>query len=257
MKPKALVLKVAGTNCDLETCRAFEVAGADWELIHINEILSGQKVISDYNIIALPGGFSYGDDISAAKVLAAKISAHLMDDFKAALQRGVPIIGICNGFQVLVKTGLLPGPDTGEATLFFNDTYKFEDRWVVLKPGQTNCIFTDGMTEPVYLPIAHMEGKFVADDPDISRLETGNRVVFSYADNNGEKANGHFPENPNGSMNDIAGITDSTGLILGMMPHPERYLDGTNHPGWSRVGLKPEGDGVALFKNAVKFVKDA
>ncbi len=257
MKPKALVLKVAGTNCDLETCRAFEVAGADWELIHINEILSGDKVISDYNIIALPGGFSYGDDISAAKVLAAKISTHLMDDLKTALGRGVPIIGICNGFQVLVKTGLLPGPDTGPATLFFNDTYKFEDRWVVLKPGQTNCIFTDGMTEPIYLPIAHMEGKFVADDPEIRNLEIGNRVVFRYVDNNGITVNGHFPENPNGSMNDIAGITDSTGLILGMMPHPERYLDCTNHPRWPREGLKPEGDGVALFRNAVKFVKDS
>jgi phosphoribosylformylglycinamidine synthase I len=257
MKPKALVLKVAGTNCDLETCYAFEAAGADWELIHINQILSGEKKISDFNTIALAGGFSYGDDISAAKVLATKIKAYLMDDLKAALERGVPIIGICNGFQVLVKTGLLPGDGMGDATLFFNDTYKFEDRWVYLRPSGSKCIFTDGIKAPIYLPIAHMEGKYMAEDEGINNLESGNRVVFRYAKKDGGSADEKFPDNPNGSLNDIAGITDETGLILGMMPHPERHLDPTNHPRWPREGIKKTGDGCNLFENAVKFIKSS
>jgi len=253
MRPRALVLKVAGTNCDLETCRAFEIAGADWDLVHINELIDGSKKIADYNIIALPGGFSYGDDISAARVLATKIKAHLLGDFRAALDRGVPMIGICNGFQVLVKTGLLPGKDVGPATLFFNDSYKFEDRWIWLRPEGANCIFTRGLQEPIYLPVAHMEGKYVAEDENLEALDEKKRVVFRYANDDGDVACGKFPENPNGSLRDIAGITDESGLILGLMPHPERHLDGTNHPRWTREGVKREGDGIALFRNAVKF----
>lgn len=254
MKPRALVLKVAGTNCDLETCRAFEIAGAEWSLVHINELIDGSVRMNDFSIIALPGGFSYGDDISAARVLATKISTHLMDDFHEARSRGVPIIGICNGFQVLVKMGLLPGDDIGPATLYFNDSYKFEDRWVWVKPGNTKCVFTRGLTEPVYLPVAHMEGKFVAEDSNLDALEKNQRIVFKYCNDDGKLAIGKFPENPNASCEDIAGITDETGLVLGMMPHPERHLDGTNHPRWPREGIKPEGDGLALFRNAVEFV---
>jgi phosphoribosylformylglycinamidine synthase I len=254
MKPRAIVLKVAGTNCDLETCFAFEMAGAESELVHINELISGAKKISDYQLIAFAGGFSYGDDISAAKVLSTKINAYLMDDLLGALSRGTPVIGICNGFQVLVKTGLLPGADAGKATLFFNDSYKFEDRWVRLVPVESECIFTSGVDEPIYLPIAHMEGKFVADEPTVDLLKNNSRIVFRYADDDGKPAGGEFPANPNGSMADIAGITDATGLILGMMPHPERHLDPTNHPRWPREGLKSTGDGAALFSNAVKFV---
>ena len=218
------------------------------ELWHKDTDLQGVEAI------ILPGGFSYGDDISAAKVLATKIKAHLMDDFKAALDRGVPIIGICNGFQVLVKTGLLPGDGMGDATLFFNDSYKFEDRWVYLRPSGSNCIFTDGIRAPIYLPIAHMEGKYMAEEEGINNLEYGNRVVFRYANANDLPADGKFPDNPNGSLNDIAGITDETGLILGMMPHPERHLDPTNHPRWPREGLKKMGDGSKLFENAVNFI---
>ena len=274
-KVKALVLIGYGINCDAETevafrlvGEAFHMAGAEVRRVHINELIFRQESLANYHILALPGGFSYGDDIASGKVLSNKIKTYLGEDLQRFIESGKLVIGICNGFQVMVKSGLLPGFDgdyrTQRTTLTFNDSGRFEDRWVNLRAEDDKCIFTRGIKR-LYLPVAHGEGKFFARDDVLKRLEDSVQIVFKYADLNGQAANGKFPYNPNGSLDDIAGICDSTGRIFGMMPHPERYLCFTNHPNWTREGerLKRQGaeipaygDGLKIFKNAVQYVKD-
>ena len=262
-KPKAIILRTAGTNCDYETRYALEKAGADVDLVHVNQLVKDKGLLSSYHIFVLPGGFTYGDDIAAGKVLANQLRHHLLDELTRFVDDGKLVIGICNGFQVLIKMGLLPGINgiqpsfneyRQEFTLTYNDSNKFEDRWVYLKSFSDKSVFIDNDCM-LYIPIAHAEGKFVADNGgELENLGKSGQIIFKYVDKDGNIAN--YPWNPNGSLDNIAGICDSTGRVLGMMPHPERYIEPTQHPRWTREGLKAEGDGIAIFRNAVNYVKE-
>ncbi len=259
MNPKVLVLTGYGINCDIETQHAFKLAGADAERVHLTDLISGDKKLADFQILALPGGFSFGDDIASGKVLANMIKYNLGEDILEFINAGKLIIGICNGFQAMVKMGLLPAFDgdysTQDVTLTFNDSGRFEDRWVHLKANKSSkCIFTKGI-ESIYLPVRHGEGKFVAKNPQmLARLKKNNQVVFQYIDSEGNLAG--YPHNPNGSVENIAAICDETGRVFGMMPHPEAFQHRTNHPAWTREELPEEGAGVAIFRNAVEYVRE-
>ena len=255
MKPKVIVLSASGINCDIETAFAFTMCGASSELVHINEVACGEKSLKDYQILALPGGFTYGDDIASGKILANEIKYRLSEEINQFIKDGKLMIGICNGFQALVKSGILPGLESNglEASLSFNDSGKFEDRWVHLKTS-VKCVWTKGIKKLIYLPIAHGEGKFIPKDKKVLQsLKKKGRIVFQYVDEKGKF--GPYPMNPNGSIESIAGICDDTGRILGMMPHPERHILGTQHPRWTREGLKKFGDGLDIFRNGVRYVK--
>lgn len=253
MKPKALVLTGYGINTDYETQLGLELAGAEAERVHLNDLLADKRRLSRYQILALPGGFSFGDDIAAGKVLANRLELNLLDELLEFIERGNLVIGICNGFQVLVKMGFLPGLDGHRqlATLTYNDSGRFEDRWVYLRVNRdSKCIFTAGL-KTLYFPIRNGEGKFVAPPQVLERLEAGNQVVLRYVDERGEEAG--YPWNPSGSMGNIAGICDPTGRVFGLMPHPEAFLFRVNHPHWQREALPEEGQGLAIFKNAVRY----
>ncbi|HPN44548.1 MAG TPA: phosphoribosylformylglycinamidine synthase I [bacterium] len=257
MIPGVLVLRAAGSNCDDETKFAFEQAGARADLVHVNRLLNGEVKLENYQILAIPGGFTYGDDISAGKVLANQLKYKLAEKLHQFYNDKKLIIGICNGFQVLVKAGLLPVVDfTAQqtVTLTINDSGKYEDRWVYLKVNDSPCVFTRNSKATLHYPVAHTEGKFVPqDDQTLQYLIDNKLVVFQYISPDGKKP--AFPWNPNGSVHDIAGICDPSGRILGLMPHPERNIDPTHSPFWTRNGLAAEGDGLALFKNAVQYFK--
>ena len=249
MKPKVLILYGYGINCDNETQQGFAISGAEAKKVHVNELISEKEKLRDYQILAIPGGFSFGDDIGAGKVLATKIKYNLTGEFSEFIKDGKLIIGICNGFQVLVKLGILPG-----ATLTFNDSGRFEDRWVYLKINQKSpCIWTRGI-ETIYLPVRHGEGKFILRNEEIrEKLIKQKQVVAQYVDEKGNLAG--YPWNPNGSDLNIAGICDETGKIFGLMPHPEAFLFSQNHPRWTREEVK-EGWGLKIFQNAVNFIKN-
>ena len=258
--PKVMVLRAPGTNCDKETAFAFEHAGAKAELVHVNRLLEKPSLVSDFEILCIPGGFSFGDDVAAGRILANQIQHHLTEylaEFKAA---GKLILGICNGFQVLIKSGILlePDPEKGpEATLTWNDSGKFEDRWVRLKVCGGPSVFLKGI-EAMYLPVAHAEGKFVPRDQQVlDELESGGQLVLRYrplaSDADGEAPGpAAYPDNPNGSVADAAGVSDTTGRVLGLMPHPERHIDPTQHPRWTRGEAGEVGDGMQVFINAVE-----
>ena len=261
-KPKTLILRTAGTNCDKETKFAFELAGSVAELVHINEIISGSVKLPDYQILALPGGFSYGDDVAAGKILANELRFKLGEVLNKFIKEGKLIIGICNGFQILVKAGILPGNGDfqQDVSLVINDSGKFEDRWVYLKSQkskvktQNKCVWTKGLPEIIYLPVAHGEGKFITKDKAVLvRLKNNCQVVFQYCNREGKLSD--YPDNPNGSVDNIAAISDESGRIFGLMPHPERHILGTQHPRWTREGLKKYGDGLAIFRNGVEYAK--
>jgi len=256
IKPKVCILRSAGTNCDKETAAAFKLAGAEPELLHINSLVSGQRMLSDFHILALPGGFSYGDDIASGKIFANELRFKLVDSLRQFISEKKLIIGICNGFQILVKSGLLPSSSAlkQSTSLIINDSGKFEARWVYLKLGG-KCVWTKGLKGIIYLPVAHGEGKFVTQDKSVlKRLKKNGQIIFQYCDVNGESSG--YPDNPNGSIEDIAGITDETGRILGLMPHPERHLWRVQHPRSLKLKSKFEGDGLQIFKNGVKYVKE-
>lgn len=263
-KIKVIVLRTAGTNCDKETAFAFEEAGATAELVHINRLSSGESELSEYQILAIPGGFSYGDDIASGKILANELKYRIAEDVQKFVRDGKLIIGICNGFQILVKSGLLPnlsGNETIETTLTLNDSAKFEDRWVYLKSPQSmvhsrqsKCVWTKDLPEIIYLPIAHGEGKFIPKNKKIlAGLKKDGLIVFEYVDEKGIKKG--FPYNPNGSVENIAGICDKTGRVFGLMPHPERHISYLQHPRWTRQTNRERGDGFAIFKSGVDFAK--
>jgi phosphoribosylformylglycinamidine synthase len=259
MKPKAMILRTAGTNCDGETAYALELAGAETEKVHVNRLIEQPALLAQFQLLAFPGGFSYGDDIAAGKILANQLAHHLHDALHEFVEAGKPVIGICNGFQVLVKTDLLPGPLAGKAgqtcTLTNNDCGRFVDRWVRLGTRSKKCIWTDGIDQ-LDVPIAHGEGKFIAATDDVRQaLWDTDQVTFTYVRPDGSPANGVFPDNPNGSVDDIAGVCDATGLVLGLMPHPERFIDAIQHPGWKRgAEMSERGAGLKVFENAVKHV---
>jgi phosphoribosylformylglycinamidine synthase len=273
MKPKVCVLRTAGTNCDKETAFAFSVAGADAQLVHVNNLACGKASLFDYHILALPGGFSYGDDIASGKIFANELRHKLSAELKDFIRCGKLIIGICNGFQILVKSGFLPGNDSlsQEASLIINDSGKFEDRWVYLREqrtedreqrvgdrgrrtegrGQSKCVWTKGVPDVIYLPVAHGEGKFVVKDKKVlSRINKGGQVVFRYCDSRGNPCG--YPDDPNGSLEHIAGICDATGRVFGLMPHPERHIHPSQHP---RFSGDKSGDGLKIFTNGVEYIK--
>ncbi len=261
MKPKTLILRTAGVNCDRETAYAFELAQAEPEYLHVNQLLQNPRLMDQYQIMAVPGGFSYGDDIAAGRIFANQIRHHLAEAFARFIEAQKPIIGICNGFQVLVKTDLLPGPLAGRTgqtcTLAHNDCGRFMDRWIHLAGRSGKCIWTAGI-ERMELPMAHGEGKFVPADDEVRKaLWENDQVALVYTRADGSAAAGQFPDNPNASIDDIAGVCDSSGLVFGLMPHPERYVDAIQHPAWTRRGDSGEGAGLAVFRNAVKHVTQA
>jgi len=254
LKPKVCVLRSAGTNCDQETAAAFSLAGASAELLHINRLVSNKRTLDDFGILALPGGFSYGDDIASGKIFANELRFKLVDSLRKFIAAGKLIIGICNGFQILVKSGLLPGDANFSQTtsLIINDSGKFESRWVYLKPGDSNCVWTKGLRKIIYLPVAHGEGKFVVGDQQVlNRLKRNKQIVFRYSDLAGNFSG--YPDNPNGSVENIAGVCDQAGRVFGLMPHPERHIYAAQHP--RKEQLEKETDGLQIFKNGVNFIK--
>jgi phosphoribosylformylglycinamidine synthase I len=256
-KVKAIVLRAAGINCDMETEDALELAGAEAERVHINRIIEDKSTLEKCQILVFPGGFSYGDDVAAGKILANQVVHHLYEPVQKFIEAGKLVLGICNGFQVLVKAGILPGNgQTGgqdTVTITYNDSNKFEDRWVYLSPQTEKCIFIEPGRQ-IYLPIAHAEGKVVTkDEAALETLKSEGYVAFKYVDEKGQE--GPYPVNPNGSVDSIAGLTDTTGRVLGLMPHPERHVRPTQHPHWTRLKDRTDGDGMTIFNNAVKYVQ--
>lgn len=261
--PRVLILRAPGTNCDQETAHAFTLAGAATEACHINRLLADPGLLDQFQILCLPGGFSYGDDIAAGRILANQFRHHLIDPLSRFRDRGSLILGICNGFQILIKSGvLLADEPTGvPATLTWNSGGLYQDRWVNLRTASDRCVFLRGM-DRLYLPIAHAEGKFVTRDrPTLDRLRVAGQLALCYAapedvgGSAGDMAGGElpFPHNPNGALGNVAGVCDATGRVFGLMPHPERHIDPTHHPHWTRLPDRAAGDGLKLFQNAVEY----
>lgn len=256
-KPKVAVLKSSGTNCDNETKIAFELAGGNAKIVHTQELYAKKKSLDSYHIVVFPGGFSYGDDIAAGKVWATEIKHFFIEKLEKFIKEGKLVLGICNGFQVLVKLGLLPALDykmEQSVSLIFNDSARYEDRWVYLKKSSKKSIFVKDLDELLYIPVAHAEGKFITkDDGTRAQLFENNQVVFQYVNKDGH-LNG-YPANPNGSIGNIAGICDRTGRVLGMMPHPERAVLKTHYPDWRRNRIKERIMGITIIKNALNYAK--
>ncbi len=252
---KALVLYGYGINCEKESRYVIEKSGGQAEILHVNKVLDNPRLLEDYNMLFIPGGFSFGDDIGSGKVFANKMEFKLKDQLLEFVKDGKLVLGICNGFQVLVKMGLLPEPDFRQrVTLIGNDSGHFEDRWVVLKANKKSpCIFTKGI-DYLLAPVRHGEGKFVPEnDGVLEELKAKNQIVFQYTNKDGRLAG--YPYNPNGSVLNVAGICDSSGRVFGMMPHPEAFNIIENCPYWVRGHVK-EALGLRVFKNAVDYLKD-
>jgi len=265
---RALVMTGYGLNCDYETDYALRLAGAEPRRVHINDLIAGED-LDVFHIMVFGGGFSWGDDHGAGVLLAAKMRNNIGEQIERFVDQGKLIIGICNGFQSLVNLGLLPGFDGNRRerriAVTYNDSGNFIDTWVRLSVNPDSpCVFTQGLTR-LDLPVRHGEGKFYAAPEDLVRLQDRGQVVMQYANEDGRPANGHWPENPNGSLLDIAGVCDSTGRIFGLMPHPEAFNHRTNHPDWTRqkallgreggIPESDEGDGVRIFRNAVDYAR--
>jgi phosphoribosylformylglycinamidine synthase I len=266
---RALVLAGYGLNCDNETAHAFRLAGAEPEIVHINELIARPQLLERFQVMAFIGGFAWADDHGAGVILGTKLRQHLGKELLHFIASGKFLIGICNGFQALVNLGVLPGFEAGsfrrEIALTPNDCHNYRDQWVHLKVEDSACIAARGLAR-IELPVRHAEGKLVASPEVLERLERGRQIVLRYALPDGSPAQGVFPWNPNGSLNDIAGVCDPTGRIFGLMPHPEAFNHATNHPDWTRWawkaverpesgvarGAEEEGDGVAFFRNIVR-----
>lgn len=259
--PRAIVIRTAGTNCDQEMVRAFQLAGAEVDLVHVDRLIENPVQLGQADLIGFPGGFSYGDDIASGRILAMKIRERLWGRLRDAAERGVPMIGVCNGFQVMVQVGLLPGPPPGESwsetapaqtlALAHNEGGRFVDRWTsVHVPEHSVCVWTSAWKsgyddDELKMPSAHGEGRIVsASNELLDQLEARGQIAVSYC------------ENFNGSQRAIAGVCDVGGRIFGLMPHPERFLDWTRHPYWTRLADRGgrATPGAAIFRAAVDAV---
>ncbi len=268
MIPKVLIMSGYGINCEKESAHAFEKAGAECEIVHINDLISKKKKMSDYNIIMFPGGFSYGDDTGSGNAFANKIKNNLWEDLLEFINSGKLILGVCNGFQVMTHLGLFATDgDYGKriSSLESNTSNRYECLWVNIKNNNSNCIFTKGI-EQTHLPIAHGEGRFTCDKNTLEELKKNNQIVFTYCNEAGDDAENVYPINPNGALNDIAAICDKTGRLMGMMPHPERAIYSISEP---EFHLKKEiakrenkeipdliSSNFRIFQNAVDYFKD-
>jgi phosphoribosylformylglycinamidine synthase len=266
-RPRALILRAPGSNCDQETAHAFTLAGGVAEILHVNRVLEAPQRLADFQVVCVPGGFSYGDDIAAGRIFGNQMQHHLADALAKFREAGKLILGICNGFQVLLKTNLLlPSDSNGPtATLALNDSGHFEARWVRLRTPAGKCVFLQGVGE-IELPVAHAEGKFVTRDAEVlAQYENAGQVVLRYrpgayhrcaavtSPRLAERSSAvPYPDNPNGSIGDVAGVCDATGRVFGLMPHPERFVDPTQHPRWTREP-REFGDGLRVFQNAVRY----
>ena len=254
MRPRVLILHADGTNRDNEAAQAFELAGAQPEIVHLNQLRAREKRWDDYQILALPGGFSYADTLGAGRLWALDLRVYFADEMSAFVASGKPVIGICNGFQALVKSGLLPFSDEKQAsaTLTFNAAGRFECRWVTLAPQSQKCIWTRGLQEPIECPVAHGEGNFVLRDAAmLDTLRANDQIALVYARPDGTPAHGEYPLNPNGSLADIAGICNPQGNVLGLMPHPEDHIVAYQHPRWTRNERGRMG--LRLYENGVRY----
>ena len=253
MKPKALVLQARGSNRDFDVMDALTLAGADPTGIPLNELRINNTLFRNFDLLVVPGGFSYADALGAGKLLALDLSSYFADEISAFVKSGKPVIGICNGFQALVKSGILPDRENNnQVTLTFNEQGHFECRWVDLKPASQKCIWTKDLIENITCPIAHGEGNFQTTElfPLSSFLEQ-DQIALTYIHADGSTANGEYPINPNGSMLDIAGICNLQGNVLGLMPHPENHIHMWQHPRHTRG--EHGGSGLRLFENGVKY----
>ena len=258
MKPKVCVLKTDGINCDQETVHAFTVAGAEAKTVLLNQLRAQKNLLGEFQILVIPGGFSYGDDIASGKILALELMLFLQDQLESFVDQEKLIIGICNGFQVLVRAQLLPhvSPQISkkrqQATLLTNNSGKFECRWVNLRVEKSNCIFTKGLeNSSITLPVAHAEGKFFAETQELNQIESEHLVALRYTHD--DVATQEYPYNPNGSLHSIAGVTDTSGRVFGLMPHPERFIYDYQHPLRTKNHADPVG--LKIFSNAVTYAK--
>ena len=256
--PKALILRAAGTNCDRETQFALEQAGFAATRVHVFALMDEPAMLRDCQFLVIPGGFSYGDDVAAGKILANQMLHRLAGALNEFVAAGKLVLGICNGFQVMIKAGLLPWAKVDpasanrDATLAWNDSARFEDRWIHLRADSDKCVFLP-KGEIVALPIAHGEGKFVPRDQSVlDKLRSNDQIALRYCDEHGRP--GEYPVNPNGSVDDVAGLCDPTGRVLGLMPHPERFVDITHHPRWT-AGKVTRPDGTLFFRRAFEALK--
>ncbi|MCC7359144.1 MAG: phosphoribosylformylglycinamidine synthase I [Anaerolineales bacterium] len=257
MKPTALILHANGTNRDHEAAQALELAGAAVEIVHLSQLRAGERHMADYQLLVLPGGFSYGDALGAGKLMALDLTVYFADAVHEFIASGKPVIGICNGFQALVKAGLLPGSSgPSSATLTFNASGRFECRWVTLAPQPGACVWTNSLVDIIECPVAHGEGRFLmGDSADLVALQAGGQVALTYAFADGAPAGDAYPANPNGSVAAIAGVCNAAGNVLGLMPHPEDHLFSWQHPRWTRG--RTHGLGLPLFQRGVAHAVQA
>ncbi len=257
MPVRVLLVRTAGTNCDLESAQAFAMAGAEPAFVHINRLMREPDLLRTAHVCMIPGGFTYGDDLAAGRVLAHEIRVRLLGPFRDFIRGGRLVLGVCNGFQVLLKAGLLPDPFSDEplATLGWNDSNRFEARWVRMRIDSARSAFLRETGTIVQLPVAHGEGKFIPRDGSVLQsLRDQGQIVLRYCGPQGETVG--YPDNPNGSTDAIAGICDPSGHVLGLMPHPERFVVPTHHPAWTRLDAPPAPDGLSFFTNAVAYAKE-
>ena len=255
--PKVLILRAPGTNCEVETAFAFDLAGAQTTLLHVNRLIESPKLADEYQILCFPGGFSYGDDIAAGRILAQQLKVHLSDMVNRFRDQDHLVLGICNGLQIMMRLGIFfDTPDTPPATLTLNRQARFEDRWVHLAATKNNCVFLRGI-ERMFLPMAHAEGRLVLRPDQTGRtLASSGQLCLRYTTKDGPATDQalDFPDNPNGAELNVAGLCDTSGRIFGLMPHPERHIEATHHPFWTRRTEQPEhGEGFPIFRNAVEY----